>query len=288
MWKTTKCGCVDEGISEGAGLQPETTKTPLPTAQVNGRRLVVRPKGRNSAAAPAGGQQLPGPPPIGGGGGGGGAAWGADAAPPPRHEFDETRPPGLEDPSAAPLYCPPPPGGATTYEQHYYRALTHYQSGTGLPYDHFRGSVLGGRGEAAESDGSDEGQGIQAAEISWVTPQPGECVGKCGVCGWYPKAFTTAGCNVLFVCSRPPSERASINSAPVCVSVQRTSRQAPRATRSGTWRPRLRLKLLWRRRRPQRQLPGRPTIRACMGHMTPPSTGEQRVSVVAAEGVGCC
>ena len=117
---------------------------------------------------------------------------------PPEFPHDDppdlnTRPPGLEDsgvgvggvaggwPSssaeadgAVPVHGATP--RTTLYEQHYYRAFAHLQSG-GLPFDHYRGTVLGGRGgKASEIAEADRGHNIQAAGILWEIPEPGQRV----------------------------------------------------------------------------------------------------------------
>ena len=169
---------------------------------------MVRPKGRNTVPAPA-------PPPSASGGGAPPFGFpGPPELPIPEEEPPEdltTLPPGLEDgmlvgmgpgggaaasSSAAGWPFSPqgqesaaavtPPAGAppyvavqsttTQYEQHYYRALAHLQSGAGLPYDHFRGTVLGARGGGARGTApvSDPAHNIQAAEILWEVPDPGQ------------------------------------------------------------------------------------------------------------------
>ena len=145
---------------------------------------MVRPRGRNSVTAA---------PPATTAAAAAAAATSPELSAPPPEVDDTTRPPGFEDVQVASSsqatgamyeqYVP------SLYEQHYYRALAHLQAG-GLPFDHFRGTVLGGRDgaeargtEAASNAGWDSSGGtidwterehnIQAAEVFWEAPPQG-------------------------------------------------------------------------------------------------------------------
>ena len=144
---------------------------------------MVRPRGRNSVTAPAAAanQHKEGPSQ---------SSFSLEPSVPPAAESDSTRPPGLEDVLASSSGTQYEQyRGPSLYEQHYYRALAHLQSG-GLPFDHFRGTVLGGRDgamtremEAAACEdvtgsvaisSSEWKSNIQAAELLWEAPETGK------------------------------------------------------------------------------------------------------------------